>query len=158
MPISRIPVSLSREEHLYYQGVALFNAGRFFEAHETWEEIWRPLPECPKRTFYHGLIQLAVAWEHFRRSNPTGVRRLYRNFRRKFAALDSPFMGLDLARLLTATAPLMDPLLAAGRSLKRGDIVLDFSQVPSLTLLTNPFITGEAARRAPPSLPPSPPA
>src|SRR5207244_5513798 len=33
----------------FQKGVAQFNHGHFFEAHETWEEIWLPAPE-PERT------------------------------------------------------------------------------------------------------------
>src|SRR5207302_8977166 len=34
----------------FQKGVEQFNHGHFFEAHETWEEIWLPAPE-PERTF-----------------------------------------------------------------------------------------------------------
>ena len=30
------------ERTSYRRGIELFNAGRFFEAHEVWEDAWRP--------------------------------------------------------------------------------------------------------------------
>lgn len=45
----------------FSRGAAAFNAGAFFEAHEAWEDAWRPMPRGPERDFVQGLIQLAVA-------------------------------------------------------------------------------------------------
>lgn len=56
-------------------GARLFNAGKFYEAHEAWEDVWRPM-QGPERDFFRGLIQLAVAMKKARESNPSGVVRL----------------------------------------------------------------------------------
>lgn len=43
------------------EGRALFNAGRFFEAHEKWEEVW--LAETgPAKRLLQGLIQIAAGF------------------------------------------------------------------------------------------------
>lgn len=43
------------------EGRVLFNAGRFFEAHEKWEEAW--LAETgPSRLLLQGLIQIAAGF------------------------------------------------------------------------------------------------
>lgn len=42
-------------------GLAHFNAEKFFEAHEFWEEIWLVESE-PEKTFLQGLIQVAAAF------------------------------------------------------------------------------------------------
>jgi hypothetical protein len=55
-------------------GAAEYDHGRYFEAHEVWEDAWRPLPRGDERTFLQGLIHLAVALEHHRRGNPRGAR------------------------------------------------------------------------------------
>ena len=49
-----------------------FNRHEFFEAHETWEDAWH-MAWGIKHEFYQGMIQCAVALEHYRRSNPRGV-------------------------------------------------------------------------------------
>ncbi|MEO8431753.1 MAG: DUF309 domain-containing protein [Acidobacteriota bacterium] len=42
------------------RGRALFNAGRYFDAHEVWEEVW--LSETgERRRLLQGLIQIAAA-------------------------------------------------------------------------------------------------
>jgi len=51
------------------RGAALFEAGRFFEAHEVWEEAW--LEEFgDKRLALQGLIQLAAALYKESRGDP----------------------------------------------------------------------------------------
>jgi predicted metal-dependent hydrolase len=42
------------------EGISLFNQGRFFEAHETWEMLYQSAPISDK-SFIEGLIQLSTA-------------------------------------------------------------------------------------------------
>ena len=47
---------------VFARGVALFDAGAFWEAHEAWEEIWRVTPsDVPDHHLLKGLIQCAAA-------------------------------------------------------------------------------------------------
>jgi predicted metal-dependent hydrolase len=66
--------SLEREKK-FEEGVAHFNAKKFFEAHEFWEEIWLVESE-PEKTFLQGLIQVTAAFHHRQRGNPEGVELL----------------------------------------------------------------------------------
>lgn len=59
----------------FRRGVEQFNARLFFEAHETWEEIWLASPE-PDKTFLQGIIQIAAAFHHYGRGNTRGMRSL----------------------------------------------------------------------------------
>lgn len=59
----------------FEEGLAHFNAGKFFEAHEFWEEIWLREPE-PEKTFLQGLIQITAAFHHHQRGNPDGAESL----------------------------------------------------------------------------------
>ncbi|MEK9139339.1 MAG: DUF309 domain-containing protein [Bacteroidota bacterium] len=52
-------------QELFERGVEEFNSQRFFEAHDTWEELWRETTG-PQRLFYQGLIQTAVGFYHIR--------------------------------------------------------------------------------------------
>jgi hypothetical protein len=42
-------------------GARLFDEGRYWDAHEAWEERWRVEAE-PQRTFLQGLIQISAAF------------------------------------------------------------------------------------------------
>jgi predicted metal-dependent hydrolase len=59
----------------FEEGLAHFNARKFFEAHEFWEEIWLMESE-PEKTFLQGLIQVAAAFHHRQRGNPEGLELL----------------------------------------------------------------------------------
>jgi uncharacterized protein len=66
--------SLEREKK-FEEGLAHFNAKKFFEAHEFWEEIWLVESE-PEKTFLQGLIQVTAAFHHRQQGNPEGVELL----------------------------------------------------------------------------------
>ncbi|MFY9732453.1 MAG: DUF309 domain-containing protein [Candidatus Acidiferrales bacterium] len=59
----------------FEEGLEHFNAKKFFEAHEFWEEIWLVESE-PEKTFLQGLIQITAAFHHRQRGNPEGVELL----------------------------------------------------------------------------------
>src|SRR5512145_2639201 len=48
------------------RGVALFNDGSFFEAHDVWEDAWRE-SEGDVRLFLQGLIQIAAGFVKLQR-------------------------------------------------------------------------------------------
>ena len=58
---------------LLVEGINFFNAGRYFEAHESWEDLWR-ITQGPLRLFYQALVQAAVGLHHLRRGNLNGAR------------------------------------------------------------------------------------
>lgn len=76
---------------------AAFRDGRYFEAHERWEEIWRELPPGYERRFTHGLIHAAVALYQHGRGNSYGARRQYERALRK---LHGAYRGFEADRLL----------------------------------------------------------
>lgn len=92
------PTEYLRAEYLqaeYLQGIEDFNSGRYFDAHEVWEEIWlRSSGET--KLFYQMLIQAAVGLHHYERGNAPGARGMYANVIEKLGRLPSIFMSLDL--------------------------------------------------------------
>ena len=79
----------------YLEGIEHFNAGRYFDAHEVWEEIWLRSSGDTKM-FYQMLIQAAVGLHHFERGNIRGARGMYNNVVDKLERLPSFIMSLDL--------------------------------------------------------------
>jgi hypothetical protein len=140
------------ERKLYYDGIHLFNEHEFFEAHEVWEDAWH-MAWGIKHDFYQGLIQCAVALEHYRRSNPRGVLSLYKSYQPKFAHVPDIFMGLDIKKFLTEMHAALRPVLDANPLSDRGQIDRDLSTTPKIQLQYDPFETGEAQMY---SKPPSP--
>lgn len=133
------------ERKLYYDGIQLFNEHEFFDAHEAWEDAWH-MAYGVKHDFYQGLIQCAVALEHYRRSNPRGVVSLYKSYRPKFEQVPPVFMGLDVAKFLGEMREALRPIIEAEPLPEKGSIELDVSRAPRIELLYDPFENGEAER------------
>lgn len=85
----------------YLEGVRLFNAGLFYEAHEVLEEVWRERPKgSPERIFYQALIQIAAAYLHREKGRWRPALRQYERALEKLESLgNGTFLGLDLRDL-----------------------------------------------------------
>jgi hypothetical protein len=58
------------------EGIKYFNKGDFYEAHEAWEAVWRPMPDSPAKRFVQGLIMIAAAFHHYLRGEYNGTGKL----------------------------------------------------------------------------------
>jgi predicted metal-dependent hydrolase len=90
---------MSSYDPLYLEGIACFNRGEYFAAHEVWEDLWSGSSQ-PARRFYQGLIQAAVALHHATHANPRGAWKLYHRCCRVMATYRPGYLGLDLERFL----------------------------------------------------------
>jgi hypothetical protein len=84
-------------------GIAAFEAGEFFEAHELLEPAWMGTADPSERDLYQGLIKLAAGYVHAVRGNPLGVANNLRGARERLAAVvdaGGPDGGLDLPALV----------------------------------------------------------
>ena len=86
----------------FAEGIRLFVAEEWFEAHEVLEAVWRETPRGPDRELLQGLIQLAVASEHWRRGNPRGSRGQWDKARGHLAGLPDVVYDLALGELLAS--------------------------------------------------------
>ena len=91
-------------ENHFQEGIELFNSGKYFAAHEAWEEIWLE-SQGEEKHFYQGLIQLAAAFHHFRRGNSEGAKSLATEALRKLQDFAPRHGGLDLKHLLEQMKP-----------------------------------------------------
>ncbi len=80
------------------QGIFFFNSGRYFEAHEVWEDMWRE-EQGALRLFYQGLVQAAVGLHHLGRNNRSGARLQLSKSLAKLAQYPAEMEGIDLAGL-----------------------------------------------------------
>ncbi len=79
--------------------VGLFNAGRYFEAHEELERLWL-VAEGRDREFYQGVLQVAVGLHHEARGNRKGAASMLGKGVARLAPLTPSRLGVDVARLL----------------------------------------------------------
>ncbi len=132
------------EAAIFHEGLRLFNEQEWFDAHETWEDIW-VMASGPRKLFYQGLIQCAVVLEHVRRGNPRGVRSVWKTAQSKFVGLPDPYMGIEISKLLADEYRAIKRILELpderfNPQLGRGqDLPYDATEAPRITLLTDPF-------------------
>ncbi|AKJ00648.1 hypothetical protein ATI61_12049 [Archangium gephyra] len=99
------------------EGVALFDAGRFFEAHEAWEEAWQH-ERGPRRLLLQGLILVAAGWLKRDAGNARGAWTLFSRALERLESLPSACEGVDVGLLRPQVAgwreggPCDRPLLA----------------------------------------------
>jgi len=63
------------------EGLRLFNAGKYFEAHEALENAWNA-EKGEVRNLYRGILQIAVTYLHITRGNYNGAVKVYNRSQR----------------------------------------------------------------------------
>ena len=101
-------------DDLLAAGLARFDAGAFWHAHEAWEEAWKSDP-APHRDCWKGLIQIAAACYHLQRGNRRPVAWLLGRARHHLTTHDPVAAGspwpferellLELIEEVAAAAP-----------------------------------------------------
>ena len=100
------PIPPDRRRNALEDGLAAYERGDFFLAHELLEPAWMGTSNLAERALYQGLIKLAAGYVHAVRGNPIGVARNLRGARELLQTsqrLDpevSQAAGIDLAALL----------------------------------------------------------
>lgn len=96
------------------RGLARFNAGEHFAAHEAWEDRWRVTDDPDERRLLQGLIQVAAGHhKRFVQRRPDSAARLLARGLAKLDACAADAGGLALAEFRGATRAWLD---AGGRA------------------------------------------
>jgi predicted metal-dependent hydrolase len=90
-------------ESAFARGLALGRSGRYFEAHEAFEEAWREAA-AEERDFFQGLVHVVVAWYQDGRGNLVGCRRQLEKAQRRLAPYAPAHRGVDVAAVLAQLA------------------------------------------------------
>lgn len=80
------------------RAIAQFNAGEFWEQHETFETVWRA-EQRPVRQMYQGILQVGVAYYQIQRRNYDGARKLLQRAWQYLTVLPDVCQGVDIAQL-----------------------------------------------------------
>jgi len=100
------PLPAERRRAILADGLAAYERGDFFLAHELLEPAWMGASDLAERDLYQGLIKLAAAFVHDVRGNPVGVRKNLVGARDRLADAGKAgrAAGLDLERIVEAIA------------------------------------------------------
>lgn len=86
-------------EGLFERGIEEFNRQYFFEAHDTWEEMWMETTGS-HRLFYQGLIQTAVGFYHLGNENYKGACSQFGKALAKLEQYLPTYHGIDTEHLV----------------------------------------------------------
>jgi predicted metal-dependent hydrolase len=87
----------------FRRGIEEFNAGKFFECHETLEDVWHGI-RGSARDFFQGLIQISVGFYHLGNGNLKGGRSQLEKGLLRLERYPARFVGIDLERLRSRSA------------------------------------------------------
>lgn len=109
-------------------GIRQFNAWRFYDCHETLEDLWRE-EETELADFYQGIIKVAAGFHHLLRGNHKGAVTLLAGG----IALLEPFrpgcLGVDTGRLVDDARLCLEGVRALG---PEGLSKFDRALIPSI--------------------------
>ncbi|HLO29323.1 MAG TPA: DUF309 domain-containing protein [Anaerolineales bacterium] len=80
------------------EGLRLFNAGKYFEAHEALEEAWKE-EKGAVRELYRGILQIAVVYLHITRRNYNGAVKVYGRSQRWLKDWPEICRGIEVGKL-----------------------------------------------------------
>lgn len=84
------PLPIQARAAALAQGIASYERGDFFEAHEELEPAWMGTDDRRERAFLQGLIKLAAAYVHASRGNPLGIVKNLEGARQWLAEVAGP--------------------------------------------------------------------
>jgi uncharacterized protein len=87
----------------FEKGVELFNSRNFFECHDTIEELWMEWREND-RSFFQGLIQVAVGFYHLENRNYKGARSQLSKGLAKLQQYQPAHFGVEVESFVIETA------------------------------------------------------
>jgi len=80
------------------EGLRLFNAGEYFEAHEALETAWNA-ETGEVRDLYRGILQIAVTYLHITRGNYNGAIKVYARSQKWLKDRADVCQGIDVDKL-----------------------------------------------------------
>ena len=85
------------------KGIEEFNLGKYYECHDTLEELWMAEPR-PVRSLYQGVLQIGVAFYHLGRSRYRPVVTLLERGSGYLEPFAPACMGIDVTGLIEGAA------------------------------------------------------
>jgi len=102
-------MELSEQQEIWVQaGIDNFNSGRFWHAHEDWEDLWKSLKGFATQEIIdgvQGLIQIAAMLLNHQRKKKRGVVGLWAKSSVKLKPVMDGLFGIDVASLYADSEP-----------------------------------------------------
>ncbi|MTJ10112.1 DUF309 domain-containing protein [Anabaena sp. UHCC 0204] len=96
----------------FWQGIEQFNAGQFYACHDILEALWIDSIE-PDKTFYQGILQIAVGLYHLGNCNWRGAMILLGEGSNRLRRYLPSYGGINVEELFTQSVDLLKTLQQA---------------------------------------------
>lgn len=116
----------------FWQGVEQFNSRQFYACHDTLEALWIEAGE-PEKTFYQGILQIAVSQYHLSNGNWRGAVILLGEGSNRLRRYPSVYRSIDVDQLLTQSTELLSILQQMGAD--NFHALADHQALPSPTIV-----------------------
>ena len=97
----------------FSQGVEQFNQGEFYACHDTLEALWMESTE-PDKTFYQGILQIAVALYHLGNKNWRGAAILLGEGTNRLRYYQPIYADINVEELIAQSSDLLIALQQSG--------------------------------------------
>lgn len=87
------------------EGIDFFNREYFFEAHDALEELWMEAREQTQRDLFHGLVNIATGFYHYRMGNRKGMQSQLQKGVDKLSQVPPRCFGVNVEKLLLDVQP-----------------------------------------------------
>jgi hypothetical protein len=87
------------------EGINFFNREYFFEAHDALEELWMEAREQTQRELFHGLVNIATGFYHYRMGNRKGMQSQLQKGVNKLSQMPPRCFMLNVEKLLAEVQP-----------------------------------------------------
>ena len=102
-------MQLSEQQNAWLEaGIENFNTGRFWHAHEDWEDLWKSLKGVAEQDIVdgiQGLIQVAAMLLNHQRKKVRGVTNLWTKASQKLDPVIEGLFGVDIHSLYFDSEP-----------------------------------------------------
>ena len=96
------------QKSLFIEGCNLFNEGKFWHAHEAWEDLWKSLKPLGRRVetdAVQGIIQIAALLYNYERKKIRGVVNMASKLLVRLSGVEHGMWGVDVSKLRTSLIP-----------------------------------------------------
>lgn len=119
----------------FWQGVEQFNSGQFYACHDILEALWIDSIE-PEKTFYQGVLQIAVGLYHLSNHNWRGAMILLGEGSNRLVRYPSIYSGIDVESLLIDSVSLLKTLQQTDlEQIKNTQVSLNYWKLPIISII-----------------------
>jgi predicted metal-dependent hydrolase len=95
----------------FRMGLANFNHGNYYQAHEYFEDAWRETPG-PNREFYRALLHISGGFFRLTEGRPQAARKFFEHALKWLVEFEPNYLGFNISKLKKGLEEILELLVA----------------------------------------------